>query len=215
MRRDNLKYYLKESLLNLPGEEAHREMFPMRTVSSEALKTAKNYRLSGVLALIYPHENRHQIILTERQDYEGNHSSQMSFPGGKIEHSDKNSLDAALRETYEEIGVMPNQVEVLGKLTDVYIPVSNFLVHPYVGYLQMAPSYTINEREVKQIVTFDLTELSKTENRIITEIKTGTGIKLKNIPAFYISEKIIWGATALMLNELKFVLQRINTNKTI
>ncbi|MBK9192254.1 MAG: CoA pyrophosphatase [Crocinitomicaceae bacterium] len=212
MANENLKYALKESLLHLPGEDAHREMFPLRAVSSEALKTAENFRLSGVLALIYPIENNHQIILTERQDYDGNHSSQMSFPGGKIEQSDKDSLDAALRETYEEIGVLPDQVEVLGKLTDVYIPVSNFLVHPYVGYLDMAPSFIINEREVKQIVTFDLTELSNKENRIITDITTGKGIKMKNIPALYISEKIIWGATALMLNELKFVLQKLKTN---
>lgn len=205
-----LKYFLKESLLALPGEEAHREMFPMRAVSSEALKSAENYKLSGVLALIYAHENKHRIILTERQEYNGNHSAQMSFPGGKIEENDRDSLAAALRETNEEIGIFPEQVDVLGRLTDVYIPVSNFLVHPYIGYLDDAPSFIINEREVKQIVTFDLFEILKPENRIITEIQTAKGLKMKNIPAFYIADKIIWGATALMLNEIRFILKKIN-----
>lgn len=210
MESSALKYFLKESLLTLPGEEAHREMFPMRAVSSEALKSAENYKLSGVLALIYTHENKHHIILTERQEYDGNHSAQMSFPGGKIEKNDRDSLAAALRETNEEIGIFPERIEVLGRLTDVYIPVSNFLVHPYIGYLDGAPSFIMNEREVKQIVTFDLFEILKPENRIITEIQTAKGLKMKNIPAFYIADKIIWGATALMLNEIRFILKKIN-----
>lgn len=199
---------LKHALSDLPGEHAHLEMFPLRAKTSDALKTAPNYKLSGVMALVYPAEKKHWIVLTERQTYEGNHSGQMSFPGGKLEPYETTSLEAALRETYEEIGIDPAGIEVLGRLSEVYIPVSNFLVHPYVGFLKEAPVYRLNEREVKTLIAFELDELLRPENRIVTNLSLGNGQNLKNVPAFWINEKIIWGATALMLNEIRFILMR-------
>jgi 8-oxo-dGTP pyrophosphatase MutT (NUDIX family) len=200
---------LQNELKNLPGEEAHLEMFPMRGRTSEALKTASNYKLSGVMALFYPEGTSHKIILTERQTYDGKHSGQMSFPGGKLEPGEETSLQAALRETHEEIGIDPANIHVIGQLSQVYIPVSNFLVHPYLGFLEKAPVYKLDEREVKALVAIDLIDLLNSERRIITTISLGPGASLKDVPAFFIEEKIIWGATALMLNEIRFILQRI------
>jgi 8-oxo-dGTP pyrophosphatase MutT (NUDIX family) len=205
----NVKQALQKELKNLPGEEAHLEMFPQRARTSEALRTAANYKLSGVMALFYPEQQSHKIILTERQTYDGKHSGQMSFPGGKLEPGENSSLQAALRETHEEIGIDPNHVEVIGSLSEVYIPVSNFLVHPYLGFLEKKPAYLIDEREVKAVVVIDILDLLNAENRIATTINLGNGTTIKNVPAFLMEEKIIWGATALMLNEIRVMLQRI------
>ncbi|MBI3133063.1 MAG: CoA pyrophosphatase [Bacteroidetes bacterium] len=205
----NLKQMLQHQLQNLPGEESHLEMFPLRGKTSEALKTVTDYKLSGVMALFYPHDQSHKLILIERQTYDGKHSGQMSFPGGKLEQHETSSLHAALRETHEEIGIDPQTIDVIGQLSQVYIPVSNFLVHPYLGFLENEPVYHLNEREVKSVISFDITALLHSENRITTNIALDKGTTLKNVPAFLIEEKIVWGATALMLNEIRVMLQRI------
>jgi 8-oxo-dGTP pyrophosphatase MutT (NUDIX family) len=201
---------LQTELQNLPGEEAHVEMFPLRARTSEALKTVEGYRLSAVMALLYPAGDSHHIILIERQDYDGKHSGQMSFPGGKKEDEDYTSLEAALRETHEEIGIHPDHIKVLGRLTDVYIPVSNFLVHPYVGMLESKPEFVADAREVKSVFTFDVNELLHESNRVITTVSVGKGATMKDVPAFEIDGKIIWGATALMLNEIRIILKRFS-----
>ena len=100
-----------------------------------------------------------KMILTQRHDYQGKHGGQISFPGGKMEDVDDDTIQTALRETHEEIGIDPAEIQVLGKLTDVYIPVSKFLVHPYIGIIVRIPDFTLQEREVKEVITFDLESL--------------------------------------------------------
>lgn len=203
-------FQLQKELENLPGETAHLEMFPQRARTSDAIKLAESYRISAITALIYFDDLRHQIILIERQDYDGKHSGQIGFPGGKLEETDEHEMAAALRETYEEIGIKNDQITILGKLTNVYIPVSNYLVHPFIGHLNTPPQFNIDTREVKSVFTFDLAKLLNEKNKIVTDVIVGKGSTIKNVPAFLIEEKIIWGATALMLNELKIILKRIN-----
>ena len=111
-------------------------MLPFRETVSEAFKKPVDYRLSAVLLLLFPYKDDIYFVLTERQDYDGKHAGQISFPGGKAEPFDKNTAETALRETQEEIGVLPTAITILGRLTEVYIPVSNFLIHPYVGYTE-------------------------------------------------------------------------------
>lgn len=198
---------IQNGLRDLPGEPAHLEMFPKRRGAKEAIKSAKDYKTSAVLALLH-HDESTQLTLTQRQDYDGTHSGQISFPGGKMEASDANPLAAALRETKEEIGLGSEQITILGGLTDVFIPVSNFLVHPYIGYYNGHPNFTRSEREVKEIFSFDIELL--TEPKILQKrsIKIAGGAILKDIPCFIINDKIVWGATALMLNEIKQILIR-------
>ena len=206
---DQIYEKLKLELRDLPGEDSHVEMFPGRGRSSEALKNASYYKKSAVLALLYLQDDVLHGILTERQSYKGNHSGQMSFPGGKMEAIDLTPKETALRETEEEIGVDQNSIRILGNLTDVYIPVSNYLVHPYVGFVEQKPETIKEEREVKSIIHFPISELMDDSNRIITSIDVSNGMRLKNIHAFTIQQKIVWGATALMCNELRYILQRL------
>lgn len=212
MSAQSLYNRIKQELTNLPGEEAHRDMVPFRALSSEALKAATDYRLSAVLLLMYPFENATRFILTERQTYNGKHSGQISLPGGKVESFDKNTEETALREANEEVGIDPNKVNVMGRLTEVYIPVSKFLIHPYIGFTSEMPQITKNEREVKSVLHCGLDELVRPENKIKTNLEIDNGIKMKDIPAFQLNSKIVWGATALILNEFKVILDRLNSN---
>jgi len=209
MGTETILFKIKEELLNLPGERAHLEMFPLRKASSLSIPENGDYRISAVMALLFPEEDELKLTLTQRHDYKGKHGGQISFPGGKTEEFDNSTIQTALRETHEEIGIEPNQINVLGKLTDVYIPVSKFLVHPYVGFHEPNPNFIASDKEVKEIITFNIIELLQEENRQTTKIKTSNGLYLKDIPCFTIQDKIVWGATALMLNELKIILNRI------
>lgn len=198
---------IQYALTNLPGVSAHLEMYPDRKVVPEAIKSVKNYRTSAVLALLYEDQGV-RMVLTQRHHYRGNHGGQVSFPGGKMENTDKDTLQTALRETYEEIGVPPSEIEILGKLTDVYIPVSRFLVHPYIGFHKDKPQFTPSDYEVKEIISFDINDLIDQHNLQKRNIKTTEGMIIKDIPCFILNDRIVWGATALMLNEIRLMLVR-------
>ncbi|MEZ4923377.1 MAG: CoA pyrophosphatase [Crocinitomicaceae bacterium] len=200
-------YRIQQELENLPGEAAHYEMYPKRGISSEELKNAVNYKTSAVLALMYEDNGTH-MILTQRHEYDGKHSGQVSFPGGKMEKEDESILFTALRETQEEIGVHPDDIEILGKLTDVYIPVSKFLVHPFIGYHTSIPDLKREEKEVKEIFTFNIEELLWEDTLQYRDIRSPEGMTFKNVPCFILYDKVVWGATALMLNEIKTLLKR-------
>ncbi|WP_066757702.1 NUDIX hydrolase [Crocinitomix algicola] len=195
-------------LKNLPGEIAHRDMIPFRATASEALRKPINYRLSAVLLLLYNSPSGLSFILTERPKYNGSHSGQISLPGGKVEKEDKNTSITALRETEEEIGVSPNQIQLIGQLTEVYIPVSQFLIHPYIGFTPNLPPLKPDPREVQSIIHASTQDLLLKENRVMADFPVKGG-KIKNVPSFNFQEKLVWGATAIILNEFKFILQRI------
>lgn len=207
--RNSEKIYKKilNGLIDLPGESAHKEMFPKRRVASEEIKMVDHYRISAVLAMLFE-DNGLKMVLTQRHNYPGQHSGQISFPGGKMEDIDLDTVHTALRETQEEIGVDPNQIDVMGKLTDVFIPVSKFLVHPYIGYFDGIPQFIPSEREVKEIITFHLSSLVDPLTLQKRNIKVSSGMVLKDIPCFIIEKKVVWGATALILNEIRTILMR-------
>lgn len=198
---------IRKGLVDLPGEEAHIEMVPFRPTTSDVLKTANDYRISAVMALLYPGKSGTSFLLIERPKYNGTHSGQIAFPGGKMEEVDLAPVDAALRETHEEVGIESKKIEVLGQLSDVYIPVSKFLVHPFVGFMDHQPQLILDPREVESVVEFSVDQLLDPSTRSLTEINTSKGYKMKDIPCFKAGDKIIWGATALMLNELKQILR--------
>lgn len=200
---------IRRELNDLPGERAHKDMIPFRFTASEALRTHTNYKQSAVMILLYPQQDNLHFILTQRQDYNGTHSGQISLPGGKSEPEDGTTSATALRETHEEIGVPPGDVSILGQLTEVYIPISNFLIHPYVGFMPKTPSITPDPREVKSVLRCSTDDLLNEESRTLTKIQLKNGVWKKDIPAFILEEKIVWGATAIILNEFKMILKRL------
>ena len=189
----------------LPGKVAHQEAAPYRKVDYDTLDI-NTVRKSGVLVLFYKKDNEPHIVLIQRPIYEGTHSGQIAFPGGKVEDSDKDIVHTALREANEEVGVVMEHVEVIGQLSDVYIPVSNFLVSPVIGFVNYAPNFIAEEREVAEIVELRLSLLIQTKELSTDNIKLSNGKKLQ-VPTFQFNQKTIWGATALMLNELRWVLR--------
>ena len=201
---DKIKQEISE---RLPGETAHLKMSPEhRILSSAALKNAQNIRESAVAIVLYRIDDRIECILTQRPIYAGNHSGQVSFPGGKKDFSDENLEATARRECFEEIGIPREKGILLGKLTDVYIPVSGFLVKPFVFYHRELPDLIPDKREVAEILRFSLFDLKKETLISYTEIRLDDGTIFRNIPYFNLANKKVWGATALILSEIKEIL---------
>ena len=193
---------------NLPGERAHLPLSPLhRPVTSEVIQNLTEYKESAVAVVLFEAETTIQCILIQRTEYTGKHSGQISFPGGKKDNEDADLLATAIRECLEEVGVDISSSEYLGKLTQVYIPVSGFLVEPHVFYYPEVPVFVQQEREVAAVFTISLDELIAED--VISEMKVTTENKLvkMNVPCFNIRDKQIWGATALILNELREVIR--------
>ena len=187
----------------LPGKDAQYGMAPSFRKSIQKDKVSAR---AGVLILLYPGENGLCTIFTKRHDYPGVHGGQISFPGGKFEPSDGNLVQTALRETEEEIGIRASDIEVLGQLTTLYIPVSEFEVYPTVGYLKTKPSFVAHPGEVKYLIEISLKELLDPS---IREEKPYTGTEYSGtIPYFNIRENHVWGATAMILHELLILIRR-------
>lgn len=202
----HLKKYLLEQLsYDLPGAIAHQEAAPYRKVDYDSLDL-NTVKKSGVLVLFYQKENEPHLVLIQRPIYNGTHSGQIAFPGGKVEESDRDIIHTALREANEEVGVLMNDVEVLGQLSNVYIPVSNFLVTPVMGVIDYSPRFIPEVREVSEIIELKLSHLTQVEKLGLNKIKLSNGLKIE-APTFQFHQKIVWGATALMLNELRYLLK--------
>lgn len=193
---------------SLPGADAQYKMSSngRKNKVSDTFGT-KPHKVGAVLILLYPHKNGIYFPLTQRHQYEGVHSGQVSLPGGKAEPFDLDASHTALRETEEEIGVSRHHVEVLGKLTDLYIPPSNFLVHPYIGFAESRPEMVKDDREVAELFETDLHTLLNDDIVGETTISVGNGYRIKT-PYFNINGKVVWGATAMILSELKETLRK-------
>ncbi|MFK8044178.1 MAG: CoA pyrophosphatase [Crocinitomicaceae bacterium] len=203
---------IEEQLRHLPAEKAHLEMIPYRTAESLRPSINKKEKNSAVLCLLAANRNTLDIILMERTEDGSPHSGQISFPGGKKEQFDNNLSDTALRETYEEIGISRKKITLLGPLTSLYIPVSNFKVNPFIGYTENFDALTLSQKEVKSVFKISVHDLLQPDNMVKKDIPNHLGQILKNIPCFYINGRIIWGATALILNEVKMIFEKIDQN---
>ncbi len=209
-----IKYQLSQTL---PGPHAQQLMAPAHRLSSEHyLKTITNYRKGSVLILLYEKNNAPHFVLTLRPSYDGIHSGQISLPGGKIEATDANHRVAALRETQEEIGILPQQIEILGELTQLYIPPSNFLVIPVVGFCKKTPVFKKDEKEVAEVIDVATTVLlsdEKRENKIM-DLSRGLNapdLTQVNVPYFNINGHHVWGATAMILSEFAEIIRPHST----
>ncbi|RMG20729.1 MAG: CoA pyrophosphatase [Bacteroidetes bacterium] len=182
----------------LPGRAAQQQM---ASRFRSRLSPPSHARSSGVLMLLYPHEQAWQMVFMKRTADEGVHSGQVSFPGGRREPGDKDLIHTALREAEEELGIPASEVEVLGQLTELYIAPSNFLVYPSVGYLPYRPAFQPDPAEVAEVIEAPLSLLLHPQTRQMRHIHLRNGLRA-SVPAFWVKGHAIWGATAMMLNEL-------------
>lgn len=187
---------------DLPGVDAQHRM--AHVVRRTYAPPPSNARKAAVLSLFYPKNDAWHLALIQRQATNPNdpHSGQISFPGGKMEVSDLNIEFTALRETQEEIGVIPEDVTIIGTLSDMYIPISNFMVYPFIGYLDYEPTFIPQETEVKRVLEIPFSVLEDTDNVKLREMKFGNNITMRDVPYFDVDGLVIWGATAMMLSEL-------------
>ncbi|HEX8562194.1 MAG TPA: CoA pyrophosphatase [Flavobacterium sp.] len=194
----------------LPGEEAHQKMAPpermdvMKKLDIEKM----NVRRAAVLMLVYPNASRAHLALILRNSYNGVHSSQIAFPGGKVETFDESYRHTALRETHEEIGIPPEQVNVVRDFSPIYIPPSNFKVYPFLAYSTGELAFVPDPAEVAGMVALPLAQFLD-ESTVVDRVMATSYSESIIVPTFKIGEHYIWGATAMMLNELKEVLKRV------
>ena len=197
--------------MELPGEAAHREMAPMIRIKelSEIDIDSKNPSEAGVMAVFYPDaSNDTRIVLILRKTYKGVHSNQVGFPGGRREAEDHDLQDTALRETEEEVGIPKEKIEVIKKLSKLYIPPSNFWVQPYIGIVDETPQFVREESEVEAILEVLLSDFLNDQNIISEKLTTSYADDI-DVPAYLLNEKVVWGATGMMLSEVRQLLLKI------
>lgn len=196
---DNLIVQFKQPLL---GADVQFEMAHVKRDKTNYKDLPKsNYRESAVLIFIYPENNKPTFVLIQRPSYNGYHSAQIALPGGKTEPHDIDLEATAIREFKEETGCVTTPV-IIGKCTPLYIPVSNFIVHPFVGYLLEKPTFNHDTREVEQLIYCSIETLLNPSIIKETVVNPAPNLQLKT-PYFDIENKIVWGATAMILNEFK------------
>ena len=162
---------------------------------------------AGVLLLLTGcGEGELGVVLTRRTNRLTGHSGQMSFPGGRRDPTDSSFEHTALRETAEELGIDTSGIAILGTLTPIYIPPSNFDVHPYVGHVPELPPLAPNPDEVAAVYTAPLRDLLDPASRTTARIETTYGPR--DVPAYLLSGQIVWGATAIMLHEFEVRLRQ-------
>jgi 8-oxo-dGTP pyrophosphatase MutT (NUDIX family) len=205
-----LEYVPNLMTAELPAEVSHIKMAPLERI--ESLKNfdigIKKPKIAAVMMLFYPKNGITHLVLIVRNSYKGVHSAQIAFPGGKYELQDEIFENTALRETHEEVGIHPNSMEIIKTFTPMYIPPSDFMVHPFLGICKEEIIFVPDPKEVANIIELPLTVFLS--DAIITDTNLTTSYANDiNVPAFKIEEHIVWGATAMMLSELKDVLKNV------
>jgi 8-oxo-dGTP pyrophosphatase MutT (NUDIX family) len=185
----------------LPGIEAQQKMAVSARLSTLDPRQSVS---AAVLVLIYPFQGFLHTVFMKRTDYDGPHGGQISFPGGKSESIDKDIIQTALREAFEEVGIQPDSVDVLGLLSKLFIPISNFEVQPVVGYANSRPHFEIDRKEVNCLIEMKLDELRSPECKFqkMMNIKgSETCVPYYNAKGYH-----VWGATAMILSEFLEIL---------
>ncbi|MFD2200804.1 NUDIX hydrolase [Shivajiella indica] len=203
----NLGLALKEPL---PGRQGQITMAPLPVDEQRFVENIRSdHKKGAVLMLFYPDKNNHAFVpFIKRPTYPGVHSGQIAFPGGKMEEYDRDLSETALRETEEEIGVQASKVELIGKLSDLYIPPSNFMVSPYIGFTFEKPEFKPDPEEVLRIINCPMKLILDKSIRKKGMIRGSTGVSL-NAPYFDIESEMVWGATAMMLGEFTYLWEKM------
>lgn len=194
----------------LPGESAHELMMPperrglMQKIDWQQVKP----RQAAVMMLFYPKRDMTHLVLIQRNTYKGVHSAQIAFPGGKLEPTDADLAQAALRETQEEIGVGSHKIELVRSFSQVYIPPSNFMVQPFLGLSLEPLEFVPDSAEVAAIIELPIHELLSDAHQGIQNMDTSYSQSI-DVPSFHLQGHWVWGATAMMLSELKETLKKL------
>ena len=207
MNFDKLVGFLeKRTELPLPGTVAHQKMQPKMTNGLPLkLKHDQDPRKGGVLILFYQDAGKLRFPIIERTSYEGIHSNQMALPGGRYEEQDEDQVTTAIREAEEEVGVIANEIEIIGCLSEFFVAASNYMVLPVLAKVDHKPNFISQPREVAEIVLPSVDDLINPDKLLEKEIVVKGGFKM-NCPYFDLEGKVVWGATAMMLSELVEIL---------
>ena len=187
----------------LPGEKAHDIMRTVPKLPKAAEYLTKTPILSAVLILLFPKLDSFNFILTLRSKNVETHKGQISLPGGAQEENES-LAETALREVNEEIGVLPETVEIIGNLSTIYVPYSGFKIYPYVGWTKSTPNLKASAEEVEKIIVASITELINNDNqRKETTVLRGIPVTM---PYFNLNNEKVWGATSMILSEFKQII---------
>lgn len=211
MEFDKLIKKLEKALQEpLPGRKGQITMAPKPVDEERFIQNIRSdHRKGAVLMLFYPgYQQRAFLPFIKRPTYPGVHSGQIAFPGGKMEESDADLSVTALRETEEEIGVESSNIQLLGKLSDLYIPPSNFMVSPFVGFTLKQPEFNPDPQEVLRIINCPVGTLLNKSIRKTALIEGREGYRLET-PYFEIESEMVWGATAMMLGEFTYLWEKL------
>ena len=207
----------KLKLSNLNSKTSQLKLAPSFRKEFIKLNSNKllNSKKAAVIAALYPDNNNFiRLILILRNTYKGVHSNQVGFPGGRVEQDDKTLFDTAIRETFEEIGVIVEKDGLIRELQELYIPPSNFNVYPFLVFLNQPPSFVKDYKEVKEIITIDLEsllncEISQTLIPIPVKLNELNTQKDVQVPTFKLASYNVWGATAMILSEIRDLIKDV------
>ena len=187
----------------LPGRISHEVMM---VKPGYKYIEKKAFTPAAVLILLNPIEDKWHFFLTKRTDNVEHHKGQISLPGGMLEKGESHK-EAAIRETFEELGVQSRDINIIGPLTPLYIPISNFKIFPFVGWLKSAPKLNIQSKEVSKVFSPSIYSLTDPKTKKIKDsILLGQKVQ---IPFFNLKNEVVWGATSMILSEFKKILKGI------
>jgi len=199
---------IKKALSNtLPGSTSHKKMLPLNRILNVPKADASHLKHGSVLLLLFTDNKKLYSVLIKRPVHMKHHAGQIALPGGRIENGET-ALQTALRETWEEIGISSDKIKILGTLSNFYIEVSRFQIHPFVGWLEQKPSFILSPDEVEKVVIFPIANFLSNIEQIELETVTGK----QTVPCIRFENEILWGATAMILAEFQDVLENAEFN---
>ncbi|OIP81190.1 MAG: hypothetical protein AUK44_10520 [Porphyromonadaceae bacterium CG2_30_38_12] len=194
----------------LPGKISHQRMASVsRSVELQQAAEAEAYaKKSAVMLLLFQENDEWKVIFIRRSFYVGIHAGQIAFPGGRYEDFDLDLAHTALREINEEIGIAADKIEILGRLTDMFVPASNFVITIFVGYLSQKPNYKLDEREVADV--FEISLANFFDDAIIHEkdFLVPSAQTAVRAPYYQVGGIELWGASAMVMTEFLDILKR-------
>lgn len=194
---------------DLEGEKAHSIYSPpYRDLLSYEEILERNPRFAATNIVFYlKNDEWHFPLIVRTTNKNDKHSGQISFPGGSKDEADINFAATAIRETSEEIGIPDYYIKIIRELTPIYIPPSNFYVHPFISYTKRNPAFFLEQNEVAEIIEFPITSLLNLNNEpIMRTLENSRGLE---VPVIDFQGYIIWGATSMILSELSHLLKNM------